>query len=367
MRFPLLLDKYVFVNLSKGLLLSVSLLLSLDILFAVIGQLNDISGGYSIGDVFYYVLLTIPGKIYETFAVSAVIAVLLSLGALAAGSELIVFMASGVSRLRMALTVMLTLVFWLVPVVLTGEYLAPRGEQMAQAHRTAELTEGQGLATADGVWIRDGQVILNANRMARQSDRAATRLLDVTIFELDDKRVQRVSKAREAVHDGRQWLFRDLQVSEFDDEGVHTRTMDQQLWQSRIEPAILNISLTRPKHLSVRDLKRYESFVGNKASVSSAYQVALWSKLTYPLFVLATALSGVLFLFGSLRGGGFSQRLIIGLTLGVVLYLLNKTLLNIGEVYHVQPFVVTVLPWLLILLVTYLMMREKRVRSLQSR
>lgn len=355
--------KYIFKTLSFGLMVAVFLLLSIDVLFNLIKELNDITNVYTLGDVFFYVMLTIPSKVYEMFPVSVVVAVVVSLGALANGSELVVMLASGVSKLRIAVTVLFSIGFWLVLIVLIGEYIAPAGDQMAQQFRNEQVSQGKATSAAHAIWLRDGDVIFRTNLMTEQRNRRGVyELQGVTVFELQDKKLKQVSEAKRAVYENRQWTLNDLKVSRFADDGVTTIEHLQQSWDSRIQPEILNISTTRPKYLSIRDINKFQSFSAQTGVLQSAYRIAWWSKLSFPLLVFATALCGVIVLFGQVRSGGFAQRLVVGIIIGVVVYLLNKTLLNFGEVYHIHPFFVAMLPAML-LFVFLILMLSGRLRA----
>lgn len=343
-----ILARYIFKTLSFGLLMSVLLLLAIDVLFSLIKELNDITQVYTLGDVIFFVMLTIPSKIYELFPVSVVVAVVVSLGALASGSELVVMLASGVSKLKIAMLALFSVSVWLVLVVLMGEYVGPDGDQMAQQFRNEQISQGKATSAARAIWLRDGDVIFRTNQMKRNADKTSYELIDVTVFELQDKKLVQVSEARSAVFADQKWTLSDLKVSVFDDQGVSIKQLDQQQWESRIKPEILNISTTRPKYLSIRDINKFQAFNAQSGSLQSSYQIAQWSKMAFPLLVLTTALCGIMVLFGQTRSGGFAQRLVIGIIIGIVVYLINKTLLNVGEVYHVNPFLVTVLPALLL-------------------
>lgn len=354
-----ILSRYIFKTFSSGLLMAVVLLLAIDVLFNLIKELNDITAVYTLGDVFFYVMLTIPSKVYELFPVSVVVAVVVSLGALASGSELVVMMASGVSKLKVARTVLASVTLWMVLVVLMGEYVAPAGEQMAQQFRNEQVSMGKATSASNAIWLRDDDVIFRTDQMRKNATDGSYELIDVTVFELEQKKLVRVSKAKQAVFKDQQWLLNDLEISEFTSQGVKTSTLTSQQWDSRIRPEILNISTTRPKYLSVRDIKKFKQFNADSGSLQSSYAIAQWSKLAFPLLVFATALCGVVVLFGQTRAGGFAQRLVIGIVIGIVVYLINKTFLNYGEVYHVNPVLVTVLPALLLSALLLLLLAGK--------
>jgi lipopolysaccharide export system permease protein len=50
------------------------------------------------------------------------------------------------------------------------------------------------------------------------------------------------------------------------------------------------------------------------------------------------------FVFGSLRTGGAGGRLMIGVIIGLAYYLASETLANSGQVFHLNPILVTWLP-----------------------
>ncbi|MCF6317745.1 MAG: LPS export ABC transporter permease LptG [Proteobacteria bacterium] len=350
------LNRYIFKAISLGVLLAIAIFLSLDVLIGFISQVNVVGrGDYTIGSALFYTLLTIPDSIYQNFAVSSVVGVMLGLGALAASSELVVIQSSGVSRMKVAAVSVSTLLVWLLPMTMMGEYVVPPAKLLAESYRATKLNKDVGLGVNSGVWIRDGNIVFNATPVGSGYDERRKNIVmnDVTVYELDDKlKVVKVSKAEKATHKGGSWELLNIQVTEFVESGVVTKTIDWQLWPSRIEPEILGITHSRAKDLSIRDIVKYKNFQENKDHIPIKYDIALWSKITYPLMVIATALTGLPFLFGLLRSGGFGQRLLIGIMLGIVFNLANRTLLNMGEVFNIHPAVVTILPAATIVILT---------------
>jgi lipopolysaccharide export system permease protein len=58
--------------------------------------------------------------------------------------------------------------------------------------------------------------------------------------------------------------------------------------------------------------------------------------------------------FGSLRSAGAGSRIVIGIIVGVVYFLINRTLENSGEVYGLSPFLVAWSPAMLLVVATTL-------------
>ncbi|MFK8013144.1 MAG: LPS export ABC transporter permease LptG [Marinicellaceae bacterium] len=347
------LNRYIFRSISSGLILSVLLFLTLDVLIGFIQQINAVGkGDFTVGNAVFYTLLTIPSKIYGMFPLSSVVGVMIGLGALAARSELVVMQSAGISRLKIAWITIMSLIVWLVPISIMGEYVVPTAIIKAESFRSSKVNKDTGLGVNTGVWIRDGNIIFNAQPIENNSKNDLNNIVmnNVTVYELDDKlQVIKVSKAKSATHYENSWELHGLEETKFIDSGVATKLIDKQIWESRIEPNILNIATTRPKNLSIRDIIKFKEFQADKNNTPLKFDIALWSKLSYPLLVIATGLTGLPFLFGLFRAGGFGQRLLIGVVLGIVLYLLKWTLLNVGEVFNIHPFIVTAFPSVVIL------------------
>jgi lipopolysaccharide export system permease protein len=360
-----IINKYIIASISKGIVLSSSVFLALLILIGFIQQMNAVGKGtYTIGGALFYTLLNIPSNLYDTFPVSGVVGVMIGLGALAASSELVIIQTVGTSRLKIAWMTTVTLILWLIPLSIIGEYIVPPAKTMAESYRSAKMSKNVGIGVNTGVWIRDGNVIFNATPVGNVYDIKNKNIVmnDVTVYELDDNlQVAKVSKAEKAQHVGTNWLLSNIEVTEFIEAGVTTKILETQSWPSRIEPEILSITRSRPKHLSIRDILKYKKFQTDKISTPIKYDIALWSKLTYPLLVVAIALSGLPFIFGLVRSGGFGQRLLIGMMLGMILYYLNRILLNMGEVFHVYPVFVTALPATIILLMVLLYLKKDKI------
>ena len=361
------LNRYIFKSIGSGLIMSVTMFLTLDILIGFIQQINAVGkGDYTIGSAVFFTLLGIPERVFGMFPLSSVVGVMIGLGGLAARSELVVMQSAGISRLKIAWITIMTLLVWLVPIALMGEYIVPSTLLKAESYRNSKINKDTGLGVNTGVWIRDGNIIFNAQPINNSYNKIEDNMTmsNVTVYELDDKlQVVKVSKAEKAIHHGHSWELYNLEVTEFIESGVATQLIEKQIWESRIEPNILNIASTRPKNLSIRDILKFKKFQASKENTPVKYDIALWSKFSYPLLVIATALTGLPFLFGLFRSGGFGQRLLIGVVLGIVLYLVKWSLLNVAEVFNIHPFIVTALPSTIILFLVMWSLHQQQRRT----
>src|SRR5690606_41054934 len=97
--FPKIHDQYVGRTVLGTVLLTWAVLLGLDVMLTLAGELGNVGqGNYGIPQAVAHVAYTIPRRAYGLFPYVAVIGTLMSLGKLAATSELTALRAIGLSR-----------------------------------------------------------------------------------------------------------------------------------------------------------------------------------------------------------------------------------------------------------------------------
>ena len=104
--------------------------------------------------------MTLPQFALESFPAGALIGALLGVGVLARSHELTVMRASGMSKLRLSLAVLMSAVALVAVALLIGELLAQPLGQLADEQKAFAKYSNISFAGA-GAWIRDGDTILN--------------------------------------------------------------------------------------------------------------------------------------------------------------------------------------------------------------
>lgn len=345
-----IVDRHVGLAAIYGILLAWSLLVGLDALFGLIAELEDVGDGdYSTGEAFIFVLLTMPRRLYELFPTAALLGALLGVGSLAATSELVAYRAAGISRMRIAAAAVGFSGLLLIPVVLMGEYLAPAGEIRAQALRVAERTAELGVARRSGLWVRDGDRVINARRpLITAVEQDTVELADVNIFEFDQGELKASAHAEMAERVGDQWVLRNVWRTTMDRTGVSTEHFPELKVPALIEQEALRAAVTRPQQLSLRELIPYRAYLLANGLDARQYDAAMWEKLVYPLTALVMVFAGMPFVFGLIRSGGLGQRLFIGMAIGISFFIINKAFGRVGQVYDIPPAFAAILPTLLL-------------------
>jgi lipopolysaccharide export system permease protein len=341
-------DKLVALSVLGSVLLAWGFLVGFDAFHAFLAEINDIgTGQYTLSKAIVYILLTIPRRAYQFFGYSALIGGLLGMGGLASSGELTALRAAGLSKLRICVSVIISLTLMTAGVMLIGETIGPRGEQKAEAFALAAKSKDVAIGKNGSLWARDGDNVVNAKhgRTRNTSKGPVVELQDVRVFEFETNgHLSALSLAKTATQSAGEWTLNDVRRTEFKGTEADTTTQAQSQWKSNLDPNILAVSMTHPEYLSALDLSRNIDYNQRNHQDASPFLRAYWARIFYPFNVLVLAFCAVPFAFGALRTGGLGKRLFIGIALAIMYYFFQSAVVSMGAVYNFNLALANLLP-----------------------
>jgi lipopolysaccharide export system permease protein len=344
------LDRYLYRTVLVYTAMAMAVLLTLGGLFLFITQQGDIGvGSYSAGDAFLFTLLNLPQQAFELLPIGALIGALMGLGNLAAGSELVVTRASGVSVWRIAWPVGLAGLTLALVMYGIGEYAAPPLAQFAKREKTTDKLADVSFAGSSSAWVKDGNLILRVQ--TGEVDRAFG---GVSLFLLDGPtKLRSIQRAeRIDVADPGSWRLHKVATSRFSDDRVSADVVDETTMQSRVNPEFLGLAATDPQLLTLRGLASYIDHLRRNSLDTASYEIGYWARIARIFAVIIVTLLALPFVFGPLRTTGAGTRTVIGVLLGVVFFLVNRTIESGGQLFGLNPALVGWLPTAVIALCT---------------
>ena len=352
-------------HLSREIYSSIALvfiaLLMLFAFFDLIQELNSLGrGNYHLGYVLLFVLLTMPGHIYDLFPVAILIGSIFALSQMAAHSELVVYRCSGVS-VKQLIVVLFKMGLPLVLLsYLCGEMLAPPSERLAQKLRLkAQNAEVSLKEFRSGVWVKDERSFVNVKNVLPD-----TSLLNITIYELDDNyRLSAISSAKRAIYVSKGlWQLDEVMQTSFASQVSAVRKQAKMEWRSQLNPDILSVLLAAPEQMSAWNLYQYIQHLRDNLQKTARYEIAMWNKLVFPFTVLVMLLLALPFASHQRREGGVSAKIFLGIVLGLTFNFIGQMFARLGALNEWQPlFSVAAIPLLFLLLaMTMLWWTERR-------
>lgn len=344
--------------LAKAILVSTGLvmlvLLSLGVFIEFVGQLDDLGeGSYTLLTVIQYIALKLPHLAAGLLPVSVLLGSLLGLGGLAAGSEIIIMQASGVSARRLAGSVALTGVAIALVGGIIAEFLAPEMYLYARQLR-AVAKSGQADLAGSSTWLRDGNTIYNLRPSVDGVEYGG-----VYVFRMaGGGRLSGIGRADSLETADDEWQLDNYSESVLSPNGVSIETGLSTAANLDQLGDLLAITAVKDSSLTGLELYNYVRYLRRNGLDAERYEIAFWSRIAQIAGVAVMCVLALPFVFGSLRTTGAGARMIVGVLIGVGYFLMSRTMADSAAVFDLSPLVVAWLPTVLLAGGTYIALRR---------
>lgn len=322
--------------------------LALFAFFDLIHEMEDVGkGAYQFQHALGYVVLTLPGRVYEIFPVAVLIGSLYALTLLARHSEITVLRASGLPTGELLLALAKIGVVFVALTFLFGEFIAPPAERAAQQLRLTAMSKLVAQEFRSGLWVKDGTSFINVRDVLPD-----TRLRGIRVYAFDEGyRLRSISEAETgSFMPPDRWQLTHVVQTHFEGDRAQVSRHAELVWPSALNPDILSVLLVVPERMSLVNLYQYIRHLADNQQKTQRYEIALWKKLVYPLATLVMMALALPFAYAHDRQGAVSLKVFAGVMLGILFHMLNGLFSHLGVINSWRPLVAAVTPSVMFLL-----------------
>lgn len=325
----------------------VFILLTLD-LIGEAGRILAVPGNTE-ADVSTYALLRAPQLIAQFLPFAVLLATLVTLGALNAQGEVVIFKAAGISAHQI-----------LAPLFLVAAGVAAVSfafDETVLVHTNAtlnrwKLADYAPLKTLTGgpteVWARDGYNLMHAARETGTG--AAAWLSDFILYDrADDARLVSITRASEARRTPGGWTL--LNAHRFDVASGRTADLARTFWRTEVAPERFMGADPDASQIAFWKLRPAIRAARADGKPVGALESAWWHKLAGPLSALMMPLLGAVSAFGLARSGKLFVRAVAGMFLGFAFFVADNFMLAMGDFGAAPPLVAAWAPVVVFLLI----------------
>jgi lipopolysaccharide export system permease protein len=358
------IQRYFTAEITRSVLFALAAFLALFAFFEMMGQLEQVGrNGYKLQQAVFYVLMGLPGNVYELMPTAVLIGTIYTLSQLAARSEFTIMRVSSMST-GMAAKVLLRIgVGFAVLTIVFGELIAPKASEWAEKLKLQAQGASMSSQFRSGMWAKDvikdngleGNVT-GSRFINIQTVQPDGRIEGVKLYELDtDFHMARMVVAKDGIYEGNhQWLLNDVVQSDFVGgkdrkitEPVKTVKLPQLKLVSEVTPEILSVLFADPDRMSAYDLLAYTKHLEANNQRTDRYEIAFWKKIVYPLSIFVMLALALPFAYLHFRAGGVSLKIFTGIMIGVCFQLINSLFSHLGLLNTWPAFMTAALPSLL--------------------
>lgn len=345
--------------------------------FALIEDLDQVNEKFSLLNLFYLQALQLPTHLYELLPIGLLVGSVLALASLAQRNELVILRVSGVSGMKLLVTLWIITIPWVGGAFLLSEVITPAVEIKSSEAKLQLLGRAGGGRLSSGYWFKEtdeqgGERIINIAQLQPNGG-----VSDIQLYEFSpSQELLRYSQAKQGHFEQDALILEDISETRIAgnavtalDDGLaaqqpltEVQHLDNRRLQSTLTSERLIARILTPERMSISVLLDYIDYLDDNHLQTDRQIVALWRKAAYPftLFVMITIAAPIGFM--QTRRGGVGAKVFIGILLGVAFFMVNQLALNIGTLSQWPPWVTALMPNLVALAIalTALLYMENR-------
>ncbi|MYM32461.1 LPS export ABC transporter permease LptG [Duganella sp. CY15W] len=375
-----ILQRYFAVSILQAVAFVLVAFLALQAFMDLTGELPSVGkNGYAIQYAFLYVLVQLPGHVYEVMPLAALIGTIYTMAQFAATSEFTIMRASSMSTgmvARMLAKVGLVLV---IVTFIFGELIAPRTAPLAEKIKLSARGAAISSEFRSGLWTKDivksegmNGTVTGSRFFNVREVRPDGTLIGVKLYEFDTNfRLRSITLAKTGTFQGsNRWRLEDVTENLFtnpellkpgaeanlennfaqESSLIETRHSPSKDLLSEITPKILSVAGSDPERMSANELAVYTRHLQENKQETERFKIAFWKKLFDPLAIFVMMALALPFGYLHTRSGGVSLKIFVGIMIGVSFLLVNTLFSHLGMLSTWPAVMTAIAPSLLFLL-----------------
>jgi lipopolysaccharide export system permease protein len=282
----------------------------------------------TLSQVARFFLYSTPLMISQTLPMASLIASLLSLGGLSRHNEIIAMRAGGVSLARIVAPMVAGGLLLSAAGFVNSEYIMPACSERAHYIRDVEIEKKQRQVVfqQQKLWLRGPDNSI-ANIEFVSPNRNEMLGLDIYKLNPDYTVRERIKADRLVWKDGAWRLTRSMTFTPSADGTVNSRASDGEIFSIVENPDDLGAIVKDSEEMNFQEMWNYIRRLKTGGYKTSAVEVDLHSKLSFPVSSLIMVLISIPFSFHKVRSGGAGKGFAIALAIAFFYW----TFMSVGE------------------------------------
>jgi lipopolysaccharide export system permease protein len=338
--------------------------MALFLFFDFVDEMSSIGvQNYHLIHAFAYVMLQIPGHLYELLPIGVLIGGVLVMARFAQNSEFTILRTSGLGPQKALKILLLLGAGFVVLTFVIGDYVSPLANKTAQllkAKYQGTITLGQ----TGGAWLKEQQpyshYAVNVNALDGEGNMTGVRIYE---FDTAGRIISTTTAAQGQFQDG-VWALTKAKRIEFParsqnswqmpfDAAIQKRTpltildLAEYRWPTEINAQMVSVALLKPERMAAYDLFRYILHLDSNGQSAQLYEIEFWKKLFYPLSCLVMLMLALPFAYLHFRTSGIAGYVFGGVVTGISFFLLNNVFGYVGNISHWEPWIAAAAPSLI--------------------
>lgn len=329
----------------------------LQMVFAYLSELENLSETYTVKDALMFILYRSPYFLVQFIPTGALLGAVIGLGLLAGNSELVVMRAGGVSVYRIISYAMLPAVLFVLIALGINQFILPVTND--KASQIVNRLDDTRLFSVNGYWSVNhadrGREVVYISYADSEGKLGVTKRYRLDV----DSNLVGVTHAKSGVFAGEGWQLTEVAQLDIGGRGVQRSFDDYAMLSLPIAPTDVHLLTKEAEDLSLSDLYAHGRLMKSQGKRSLRHEVAFWQKLLSPFAVLSLVLVASSFVFGSLRSQGLGVRIVMALLSGLLFSYLTDLSGFVAIAMGISPFLMALSPIVISAMIGFYLLQRR--------
>tara|TARA_B100001287_G_scaffold275222_1_gene282319 strand:+ start:1029 stop:2102 length:1074 start_codon:yes stop_codon:yes gene_type:complete len=350
----MILNFYILKRFLLGFLISLLVLVSIEIFFSFSSEMKYLNeGNYDFGIILKYIFLSIPRSIETMFPYSILIGALLSLGAMAADMEFVAMQSAGIS-VRKILTIVLLQTFFISTVFyFIVDSVVPKFSSEAESLRNTALKK-QSYYNKNGTWFKNKDSFIKISEIYPDNT-----IKGISVYTYDNNQLSSVKYIQSAIFSNGKWSLQEIIKINLNEEPITKERISNMQSDELIDIKLIDIKTDKPYSLTLRDVVRNIEYLERNNLDASIQEKIFWDKILKPIATVLMLFLAMPYIFGRLRSTNTSKRIVIGLFIGIIFFIISSILPNLGLIIGIHPLISAILPLVVFAILGQFILRQQ--------
>ena len=335
----MILNFYILKRFLLGFLISLLVLVSIEIFFSFSSEMKYLNeGNYDFVIILKYIFLSIPRSIETMFPYSILIGALLSLGAMAADMEFVAMQSAGIS-VRKILTIVLLQTFFISTVFyFIVDTVVPKFSSEAESLRNTALKK-QSYYNKNGTWFKNKDSFIKISEIYPDKT-----IKGISVYTYDNNQLSSVNYIQSATFSKGKWSLQEIVKINLNEEPISKERISNMQSDELIDIKLIDIKTDKPYSLTLKDVVRNIEYLERNNLDASIQEKIFWDKILKPIATVLMLFLAMPYIFGRMRSTNTSKRIVIGLFIGIIFFIISSILPNLGLIIGFHPLISAILP-----------------------
>ncbi len=287
------------------------------------------------------------------FPYSILIGALLSLGAMAADMEFVAMQSAGIS-VRKILTIVLLQTFFISTVFyFIVDSVVPKFSSEAESLRNTALKK-QSYYNKNGTWFKNKDSFIKISEIYPDNT-----IKGISVYTYDNNQLSSVKYIQSAIFSNGKWSLQEIIKINLNEEPITKERISNMQSDELIDIKLIDIKTDKPYSLTLRDVVRNIEYLERNNLDASIQEKIFWDKILKPIATVLMLFLAMPYIFGRLRSTNTSKRIVIGLFIGIIFFIISSILPNLGLIIGIHPLISAILPLVVFAILGQFILRQQ--------